>query len=932
MRGGLNIYNCHLSFYLTGSPCRVFDLIKQIPPMDCFSHEFSESESPDSDSAAKADVIFFNYNNNPDGKEILEYLIETKNKNAQLILISQKENISYVSGLFSEITDIWTAPMPDDEIKFRFSRWQQTYKMSKDYWQTSQFLETTINSIPNMIWYKDKEGIHEKVNDCFCRTVNKPRKQVEGKDHFYIWNVDPDDPASNGHDCMESDLEVIRSEKTCVAEETVMSGDEMKLFTTYKSPLYNLDGTVMGTVGIGIDITQERAYEQEIVKKNHVLEAIFASVDCGILCHSMDGKQIINVNRTALNILGYKSYDELTEDFDMVAESVEDEDKPKLRSAIKTLKNEGDSVSTEYRVKHSDGRIIHVMGNIKLLKENGEFFYQRFLLDCTEQKRQEQENKRRQMEMIQALSIDYNHIFFLDIDDNTCTPLRSDSRMTSFIIDEGLSYKDNVSRYINMLVIDEDREMMQNFLSVDFLKKEFSLKDLLYADFRVVMDGEIEYHEVKAVKVGTWKRHHRVVIGFRSVDEETRHKMEQKRLLETALVQANSANKAKSVFLSNMSHDMRTPMNAIMGFTNLAVSRIDDREKVKDYLYKIMSSGNHLLSLINNVLDISQIESGKLQLEETLCSLPEFFEEVKNIVYADIQEKRLDFSIETNILNKEIYCDKLQLNRIFVNIINNSIKYTDSGGKISLKITEKNNAPEGHANYEFIIKDSGIGMSRDFVEHIFELFSRERNTTNSGIQGTGLGMAITKNIVDIMNGSIDVKSEQGAGTEVDVNLTFRLYPENISGNIIQPAAEEIQPDIANIMKKSDKSVKARVLLVEDNELNQEIASEILEEIGFESEIAENGKIAVEMLSESEPDYYKIVLMDIQMPVMNGYEATKAIRRLDNRKLASIPIIAITANAFAEDQQEALNCGMNEHLSKPIDARKLLETLNKYYIQ
>lgn len=901
-----------------------------MPSLDCFSHDFSETESFDNNSAEKADVIFYNYND-ADGKEILNFLIERKNDRAQLILISEKRHIMSLSGFLSEITDIWTLPMSDDEIEFRFLRWQQTCKMSKDYWQTNHFLESTINNTPNLIWYKNKEGIHEKVNDSFCQTVNKTKEQVEGRDHFYIWDVDPDDPDS-GRDCMKTDLEVIQSERTSIAEETVMSGNEMKILTTYKFPLYDLDGTVMGTAGIGIDITQERLYEQEIIKKNHVLEAIFASVDCGILCHSTDGKKIINVNRTALKILGYKSYDELTDKFDIIAESVVDEDKPHLLSAIKTLNHEGDSISVEYRVKHNDGKVIHVMGNIKLLKENGEFFYQRFLLDCTAQKQQEQENERRQMEMIQALSIDYNRIFLLDLDDNICTSLRSDdnSAIPSIDIDTEFSFEENIEKYVCSFVFDDDREMMQQFLSVDFLKKEFSSKELLYVNFRIVKNGEMEYYEVKAVKVGTWNGHHRVVLGFRSVDEETRREMEQKRLLETALVQANSANKAKSVFLSNMSHDIRTPMNAIIGFTNLAISKIDHKDKVKEYLYKIISSGNHLLGLINDVLDISQIESGKLQLEETLCSLPEFVNELQNIIHTNIQSKHLDFDIETDIVNEEIYCDILQLNRVFINVINNSIKYTENGGKIKVRIKEKNNAPAGYANYELSVKDTGIGMSKDFMTHIFELFSRERNTTNSGIQGTGLGMAITKNIVDIMNGSIDVTSEQGVGTEVVINFTFRVHSENNLDDIsMQTVSDDSLQKEINILKKPDKPSVSRILLVEDNELNQEIASEILKEAGFEAEIAENGKVAVEMLAKSEPDYYKVILMDIQMPVMNGYEATKAIRRLDNKKLASIPILATTANAFAEDQQEALKCGMNGHLAKPIDVGKLLDALSKY---
>ncbi|MDE7225732.1 MAG: response regulator, partial [Ruminococcus sp.] len=728
---------------------------------------------------------------------------------------------------------------------------------------------------------------------------------VEGRDHFYIWNVDPDDPASSGHDCMESELEVIRSEKTCISEETVMSGNEIKILTTYKSPLYDVDGSVMGTVGIGIDITQERAYQQEIVNNNHVLEDIFAAVDCGILCHSIDGNHIIKVNQTALKILGYNSYSELSDNFEIIAHSVHDDDKPALINAIKKLKNEGDSVSVAYKVNHSDGKVIHVMGNIKLLKENNELFYQRFLLDCTAQKKQEEENKRRQMELIQALSTDYSCILLLDLDLNLCTPIRSEEIYDSIfdVLSAEDAFDKNISRYIRAFVYEDDKDKVTQFFSVDNLKDEIEKKKLMYINFRLTLNGKIEYYESKVVQTGRWDNYHRVVVGFRSVDKETRNEMEQKRLLETALIQANSANKAKSVFLSNMSHDIRTPMNAIIGFSNLASAKIDHKEKVRDYLNKITSSGNQLLGLINDVLDISQIESGRLQLDETLCNIPELMNELQSIIHNDIKEKNLSFTLKLNITDNNICCDAVQLNRVLMNVINNSIKYTNAGGKIDVEIYQENTANSGYANYGICVTDSGIGMSEEYVSHIFELFSRERNTTNSGVQGTGLGMAITKNIVDIMNGTIDIKSEQGVGTTVSIVLPLRVYSD-ISHNTAGSAENN---DIYSAGKNADDS-KYRILLVEDNELNREIATEILSESGFYIECAENGQIAVNMINDSEPGYYKVVLMDVQMPVMNGYEASKAIRKLPDKQLAEIPIIAMTANAFAEDVQEALKSG------------------------
>ena len=540
------------------------------------------------------------------------------------------------------------------------------------------------------------------------------------------------------------------------------------------------------------------------------------------------------------------------------------------------------------------------------------------------------------------------------------------------------------------------------------------------------------------------------------VDIDDEKKMEellakQKTDLEDALAAAQHANRAKTTFLNNMSHDIRTPMNAIIGFTSLAAAHIEDKGKVQDYLAKITTSSNHLLSLINDVLDMSRIESGKMNLTEQLCSLPDILHGLRNIIQADIHAKQLELYMDAiDVVNEDIYCDRLRLNQVLLNLLSNSIKYTGAGGIVSLKVVEMGNAPAGFANYEFHIRDTGIGMSEDFVARIFEPFERERNSTISGIQGTGLGMAITKNIVDMMNGTIKVESEQGAGTEFIVSFMFRLSEESkespdipelkncralvvdddfntcdsvscmlqqigmraewtLSGkeavlrtrqavmrhdNYFVYVIDWMLPDVngvevarrirketgedvpiivmtaydwadieeeakeagitafcskplflselrgclhsivneddgqdAGASRKPEQSHSGRILLVEDNVLNQEIAQAILEESGFTTEIADNGKIAVDMLGGSRPGYYQLVLMDIQMPVMNGHEAARAIRSLENKELASIPILAMTANAFEEDKQEALKSGMNGHIAKPINIDALLKALD-----
>ena len=906
------MYHCHIQFYLAGHQSRAFDVIKEMPALEHFTHEFSESDEPDEALAAKADVIFADLQD-MDIEEAVRILFSGKKKEAELIVLADKSRILNLTDKLSEIKDIWTVPMSDEEIRFRFLRWQQTCKISKDYWETNHFFETTINSVPNLVWYKDKDGIHEKVNDSFCKTVNKKKKQIEGQGHAYIWDVEQDDPA-----CIESELEVMSKKKTCVSEETIKTGDGTKLLTTYKSPLYNVDGSVMGTVGVAIDITQERAYEQELIKRNRMMETVFTSIDCGVICHTLDGSRILSINSAALKILGYESLDELmSEGFDMVAQSVADEDKEKVRECMSRLKKEGDSASVDYSVRHSDGKVLHVMGNMKLLKENGEMFYQRFLLDCTDQKLQKELEEKRQMQLVQALSIDYMFVCFFDLDADTGNVLRvdDDKNVINSVFSGEISLKESLNTYIQKFVYEEDRKLLLKFASKDMLIKELAERNLYSVNYRAIIDGEIKYYEMKIVRAGIWKQYHGIVLGIRSVDEETRNEMEKKKMLEDALVQANKANKAKSVFLSNMSHDIRTPMNAIIGFTSLALSHIDNIEQVEEYLKKIMTSGNHLLNLINDVLDMSRIESGKMKLEENPCRLPDILQSLHNIIQADVKAKQLELHMDTvDVVHEHVICDELRLKQVLLNLLSNAVKYTNERGFVSLRLTEKAGAPEGFANYEFCIKDNGIGMSEEFVLHIFEPFEREKNTTLSGIQGTGLGMAITKNIVDMMNGSIEVKSRSGEGTEVLVSLVFKLNSHSGEQEDIQDKSVELK--------------KARILLTEDNELNQEIAMSILSDAGFYVEIAENGQIAVDMLKSSAPGYYQLILMDIQMPVMNGYEATKEIRKLEDKELSSIPIFAMTANAFEEDKQEALRSGMNGHIAKPIDVEKLFEVLGK----
>ena len=523
--------------------------------------------------------------------------------------------------------------------------------------------------------------------------------------------------------------------------------------------------------------------------------------------------------------------------------------------------------------------------------------------------------------------------------------------------------------------------------------------------------------------------------------------------LQVAVEKAESANRAKSTFLSNMSHDIRTPMNAIIGFTTLALSNIDDTDRVKDYLGKTLASSNHLLSLINDVLDMSRIESGKIQLEEVEVNLSDVLHDLKTIVSGQIYAKQLELYMDAmDVTDEDVYCDKTRLNQILLNLLSNAIKFTPAGGTVSVRVRQLAGKVHGCGQYEFRIKDNGIGMSPEFAQKIFEPFERERTSTVSRIQGTGLGMAITKNIVDMMGGTIEVQTAQGKGTEFTVCVPMRAQTEQrpvekiteleglkalvvdddfntcdsvtkmlvkvgmraewtLSGKkAVLRARQSIEmsdvyhayiidwrlPDMNGIEVTrqirslhddtpiiiltaydwSDIEVEAKaagvtafcskpmfmsdlretlmsalgqkpadavqrllpeknadfkgkhILLVEDNELNREIAQEILQEYGFLVDTAENGAVAVEKVSTAAPGSYDLVLMDVQMPIMDGYTATRKIRALDDPARAKLPILAMTANAFDEDRRNALESGMNGFLSKPIVIGDLVQELHK----
>ena len=661
-------------------------------------------------------------------------------------------------------------------------------------------------------------------------------------------------------------------------------------------------------------------------------------------------------------------------------------------------------------------------------------------------------------ESIKALSRIFVSIVKIDLRKGDCIVIKNGEDKGMDL--NGITRLEELCRVLSQrLFAAEDAERLAAFLLSSSLSERLSQQFHLRDDFRFKESGWVRVSLILD-ETGSDGLASSCLLSVFDVDREKQEEIKKQKavernnlLLKEALAVANHANQAKTTFLNSMSHDIRTPMNAIIGFTSLAATHIDNKKAVADYLQKITVSSNHLLSLINDVLDMSRIESGRTKLEEKEVRLPDVLHDLRSIVHSSVQGKQLDFFIDTqDVLHENVMVDKLRLNQVLLNILGNAIKFTPARGTVSLRVIENPCPRQGYAEYEFRIKDTGIGMSLEYQQHIFEPFSREESSVVNGVQGSGLGMAITKNIVDMMNGAIAVHSEEGKGTEFTVILDLELAGEAVSQEVIpelnnmhalvadddfntcssvskmlttigmrpewttsgkeailrtryaKESGDEfrafiidwLMPDMNGIevvrrirseigedtpiiiltaydwsgieeeareagvtgfcskplflselrevlsrpfVKREAKEVEKeamdmsvflgkRILLAEDNELNRELAEAIFTEAGFLLEMAENGKLALEMLQAHEAGYYDLIISDIQMPVMDGYELSRQVRRLEDGKKAGIPILALTANAFEEDRQQVMEAQMNGHLAKPIDMEEVLKTIKE----
>ena len=511
----------------------------------------------------------------------------------------------------------------------------------------------------------------------------------------------------------------------------------------------------------------------------------------------------------------------------------------------------------------------------------------------------------------QALAGDYFSIYVVDPDTEAFVEYSSSEEYKNLGIEtQGANFFELSRRNIEALIYPEDRDRFMAVFSRERVLKIIERDGHFTTKYRLMLNGIPTYVSMKATLLEN-RNERRLIIGLTNIDAQMKREEEFRKHM------ADARTRAKNDFLANMSHDIRTPMNAIVGYTNIAKSRWDEPTVVADALDKIGSSSHFLLSLINDILDISKIESGKMQLSLAACDLRDIFRRIEDITALQAKNKSIAITYSHDTVHHyKVMADDLRIEQVLINITGNAIKYTPEGKSVELIAEELGATEDKKIKYRFIVRDTGIGISKEYLPHIFESFTREEKTTVNRVQGTGLGLAITAKVVEMMGGVISVKSKLGEGSEFTVELA--LEPSEPDEDTAE--ADEMQPTVLN---------GKRVLLVEDNAINAEIATIILEQYGIAVDHAENGRIGADKVKIAEAGHYSAVLMDIQMPVMNGYEATRAIRSFSGEYYQTLPIIAMSANAYDEDIQASLDAGMNAHIAKPFQPADLIKTLYRY---
>lgn len=652
------------------------------------------------------------------------------------------------------------------------------------------------------------------------------------------------------------------------------------------------------------------------------LRAFMDQMPGGFFIYHADGKEeLLYVNQAILRLYNCNSLEEFKE---LTGNSfrgmVHPEDLEAVEASIWEQIHESryDLDYVEYRIIQKGGQIrwVEDYGHFIHSDSDGDFFYV-FAGDATEKRKQQTDELLRRLEVIEGLSSTYESILYVDLDNDSITPYRMSSRTSQLFETSSLPYTFSRFRsgYVDTWVSAEDRELVAQAMEPARIQQNLASSEEYYVNFRVAQDETLSYYQLRIAGVGMQTPYKRIVLGFRLVDAEIRQEMEQKKLFEEALKEARLANIAKNTFLANMSHDIRTPLNAILGFVTLAQNHMLEKEKLEEYIGKIQISSELLLSLFNDILEISRMESGSFQTEESSCCLSDLVLDVCKSL--SLRAEKNQTSVTTDFSGLEhpyVYTDPDKLKQILSCLGANAVKYTHRNGSVRISVTEQKACSNNYASYQFCVEDNGIGIDPENLDRIFEPFERLKNTTFSGIHGTGLGLTIVKRLVEILDGSISVESTPGKGSRFMVTFSLRIQEQKA----FQPeTAQEI------LIKRMGNR---RILLVDDNELNLELATELLEDLGFHVDTAPDGQKALEKLTESDPGCYGLILMDIQMPIMNGYETTQLIRSQEDPVLCSIPIIALSANAFDEDRRMSRRSGMNAHMPKPLDTDQLLSLM------
>ncbi len=678
-----------------------------------------------------------------------------------------------------------------------------------------------------------------------------------------------------------------------------------------------------------LDLPQEKL--QEPAHTASALKAFTDNMPGGFFIYHADGEETILYANTAM--LRIFKCDTMQEFRQLTGNSFKGIVHPEDLDAVEKSIQE-QIASSQYDLDYVEYRIICKDGQIRWLEDYGHFMHSEsagdlfyvFVSDATEKHNRliaeqtaiNQEHLRR-LEVIEGLSINYESILYIDLETNNVMIYRQSSR-TKYQFPKNcdtVGYLQFIQEYIRTWVYPQDRQAVIEAISPEQIKKKLLENKTYYVNYRTCQEGEIQYLQLRIVNASAKSPASQVVLGCRKVDDEIKDEMQQKKLLEDALNYAKLANAARNTFLSNMSHDMRTPLNAISGFTVLARNHIKNPDKILHYLNKIEAAENQLLCLVNDVLEISWMESGNTHIEENECLLPKLIQEVHKALLPQAAAKNIMFSTDyTNLTHQKVQCDQQRLGQVLLSLVGNAVKYTNPGGSVSVTAAEIEEPSNQYAIYQFIIEDNGIGIGEEFQTLMFKAFEREKNTTLSGVAGTGLGLTIAKNIVDMMGGNIEVYSTAGKGSKFIVTISLRI--------VDKPSSAVSDNSFASF----DSPERYKILLVEDNELNLEIETELIKEMGFIVDTAMDGSVAVDKISHSKAGEYSLVLMDIQMPVMDGYQAAKAIRGLKDPVLRAIPIIAVSSNAFEEDRRKSRESGMNAHISKPVDYPKLLELIEK----